>query len=622
MSASRVSERMESLSRPPVTSSPRPRRMNSPRSSARATPASARWLTTAARIRARTPSGVPALLRKSRSVTTSPSTVSPRNSSRSLVGMPPASWAKERWVRARTSSSGSMGTPSRSRSTSTSSRAAPAAALRAISPLPVVDPALLGLAVGGVLAEGAGEPGEGGPAGVDDDVLVVGRQVGHPLTAAGTQPAAALLAQRVQRQGGDDGVAQHGLQVDEVALELEHVLRLLVALGEGGLPGAGVEEELAHRHGAGLVDVAQAAHALAVDLDVDVAGDQHPLHDGLQAQVELHRGGGHDADDGGAVVTRGGDRALDRAHRAGPAAELERVEHEGRSGVHVSAPGSWGCSHALAAAPRYLTAGAARRGGPGPSAGGGLLQGGEPVTAGADLLGDRLEVDLELGQLPVAVVVGVPGELGRPLLGGGDDLLGTLVGERHDVLLAHQALGLLLRLLQDAGGALPGLGEHLLRPGEDVVGGADLTGDHGLGGGDEVQRLGPVDQGGGRHRHGLGLGDEVGELLEDGDERGAVVLGPRAGVAVGGHLVPPEWAKASRSAWATAGGTRPETSPSWPAMSLTREEAMWARAPSPTTNTVSTPARCRFIRAIGCSASKSAPPRSPLTMAVAPASRQ
>src|SRR5690606_1034944 len=166
----------------------------------------------------------------------------------------------------------------------------------------------------------------------------------------------------------------------------------LVARGEGGLPGAGVEEELAHRHGAGLVDVAQAAHALAVDLDVDVAGDQHPLHDGLQAQVELHRGGGHDADDGGAVVTRGGDRALDRAHRAGPAAELERVEHEGRSGVHVSAPGSWGCSHALAAAPRYLTAGAARRGAPGPAPplvvtaapapGGGADRGPQPAAGG------------------------------------------------------------------------------------------------------------------------------------------------------------------------------------------------------------------------------------------------
>ena len=45
---------------------------------------------------------------------------------------------------------------------------------------------------------------------------------------------------------------------------------------------------------------------------------------------------------------------------------------------------------------------------------------------------------------------------------------------------------------------------------------------------------------------------------------------------------------------------------------------MCARAGSPITKTVSTPARCRFISAIGVSASKSAPPRRPLTIERAP----
>ena len=65
--------------------------------------ASARMLTTAARSLASWPSGRSGCRRYSASVTTSPSTASPRNSRRSLVGRPPFSYAYERWVSARTS---------------------------------------------------------------------------------------------------------------------------------------------------------------------------------------------------------------------------------------------------------------------------------------------------------------------------------------------------------------------------------------------------------------------------------------------------------------------------------------------------------------------------------------
>ena len=68
--------------------------------------------TVAARILASSPSDRSGWRRYSVSVTTRPSTVSPRNSRRSLVGMPPFSWANDRCVSARTRSSGSSWTPS------------------------------------------------------------------------------------------------------------------------------------------------------------------------------------------------------------------------------------------------------------------------------------------------------------------------------------------------------------------------------------------------------------------------------------------------------------------------------------------------------------------------------
>ena len=94
--ASSVSARMLALSRPPVTSSPRPSRTYEPSPvgpSRRATSASARMFTTEARSFASWPSGRSGCPEYSASVITSPSTASPRNSSRSFVGSPPFSYA-------------------------------------------------------------------------------------------------------------------------------------------------------------------------------------------------------------------------------------------------------------------------------------------------------------------------------------------------------------------------------------------------------------------------------------------------------------------------------------------------------------------------------------------------
>src|SRR6187431_1994116 len=68
-------------------------------------------LTTAARSFASWPSLVSGCASYRVVVTTSPSTESPRNSSRSLCGSPPASYAYERWVRARPSTAASTGPP-------------------------------------------------------------------------------------------------------------------------------------------------------------------------------------------------------------------------------------------------------------------------------------------------------------------------------------------------------------------------------------------------------------------------------------------------------------------------------------------------------------------------------
>src|SRR5437667_160596 len=95
---------MLALSRPPVASSPLPSSRYGPSPngpSRRATSASARMLTTLARSLASWPSGRSGWLLYRAVVMITPSTASPRNSSRSLVGRPPFSYAYERWVSAR-----------------------------------------------------------------------------------------------------------------------------------------------------------------------------------------------------------------------------------------------------------------------------------------------------------------------------------------------------------------------------------------------------------------------------------------------------------------------------------------------------------------------------------------
>src|SRR4051812_20493504 len=140
-------------------------------------------LTTAARSLASWPSGSSGWRRYSAAVTTRPSTESPRNSSRSLVGRPPFSYAYERWVRAWNSNPGSTVTSSDFISSSGSGTApfgialtrCPAnVAARTIALLParseVLDLAPLVLQV------------ERGTSGIGDDPGLVRPRVGHVAT--------------------------------------------------------------------------------------------------------------------------------------------------------------------------------------------------------------------------------------------------------------------------------------------------------------------------------------------------------------------------------------------------------------------------------------------------------
>src|SRR5438132_7546102 len=91
---------MLALSRPPDCSSPLPSRTLSPRPNSRATSARVVMLTMAARNLASSPSDLSGKARYTRSVTTSPSTASPRNSNRSFVVGTLCSNANDRCVNA------------------------------------------------------------------------------------------------------------------------------------------------------------------------------------------------------------------------------------------------------------------------------------------------------------------------------------------------------------------------------------------------------------------------------------------------------------------------------------------------------------------------------------------
>src|SRR5450756_2052919 len=313
------------------------------------------------------------------SVTITPSTESPRNSRRSFVGIPPASWAKERWVSASTRSSGSSWTPSFSVSLSTavigtvrpeSRRAANVSVPGARCAAPRRTGGRCRRRKPGTRCAGASPPCSAGmgrgspqsssiatdahgcccatscaseqprlalfrlvqhacqrrPPGVDD-VVCVARVVRQPRSALGAQTWAVGLADRLERQCRYHRVPERGLEVDQIADKLAHLV-LIVALDLSRSDALGVGEQLLDIDLDLLVDHIQAPYTLPRRPTANGSGDQDPLHHGLEPQLEIEIATGGDADDVRSEVLRSGNRALHGPHRTRTATQLVRVEHE------------------------------------------------------------------------------------------------------------------------------------------------------------------------------------------------------------------------------------------------------------------------------------------------------
>src|SRR5260370_14888098 len=292
MSASRASGRIDDFCLPPDSTSPRPRNRWGPRPSSRAPAAGPPMLAVAARSLAISRWGRWGNSEKIMSVTTSPSTASPRNSSRSLLVTPPCSkaydrcvsesrsrwgWRKRMW---RPSSNSLPTAASRGPSSSPGSGVSKLFDLndltaRVVAALPADSVGHLGRVALG--ADGLPRDGKlpGGPAvagcrpgflslgqwhlGIPPQlpdaaaqrrppqilgvlgVAAVGAVEGGP--ARGAQPKAVLVVQRSQREGEHDHVAQHGLEVDVVVdqvvaivvLGSSEVVRLVQALLEAAI---------------------------------------------------------------------------------------------------------------------------------------------------------------------------------------------------------------------------------------------------------------------------------------------------------------------------------------------------------------------------------------------------
>src|SRR5689334_6852239 len=111
------------------------------------------------------------------------------------------------------------------------------------------------------------------PPGVKCLMPVVGREVGPALAALRAQTGAIGLAERRQREGQHERVADRLLDVDLVV----HDPRELV--GVSGLVGEGVRvgEQLADLHGDLVGQRVEAAGALALQLRVRGAGEVYAL---------------------------------------------------------------------------------------------------------------------------------------------------------------------------------------------------------------------------------------------------------------------------------------------------------------------------------------------------------
>src|SRR5436190_721915 len=368
---------MLALSRPPDCSSPFPKRTIAPRSRSRATSASAVMFTIAARSLARSPSGIPGYIRYARSVTTRPSTESPRNSSRSFVIVRSCSNANERWVTDASRSSGSRNETPSARS-SASSRCSTGASLTRLLDLDrltsCVVPAICADAVrelrllalrACVVRRRFALPGCAAlrgprlallllgdghrsvfPSLSSVEVGQVGEEVGEhgepliELVVARALPEVAVTATR-RAEPLAIGAAERG----ERHLDPDHIADHLVGLEQSlGTERVGIavlvgiaHEELVEVQMERLIELGEAAGASEGPSTFDSARNEDALHHRLQEQVRADRGiVRHPHQLRREVLDRPDDRLL--ARRAGVTdqiANVDRVQHHNLPGSSV-----------------------------------------------------------------------------------------------------------------------------------------------------------------------------------------------------------------------------------------------------------------------------------------------
>ena len=252
---------------------------------------------------------------------------------------------------------------------------------------------------------------------------------------------------------------------------------------------------------------------------------------------------------------------------------------------------------------------------------------GEHRAPGLNLRQQMVKIYLEGRQASVAVVIGIRAQARRALVGLPRDLLCSKLRLAHHPLAVHHLHGVGAGLGQGLLGPLAGQLQNLVGLGEHLVRLRKLLGQRIAQLVQQPQKMRPVDDRLLRERHSSRCFHQLNDVIEDGVDSGVFVRVLVETQRLGHCNALPSFLRAvrrsaPRSASPTPAGTRSSICPPCRATSLTRDDAICARRGSPMTNTVSTSPICRFSNAIGSSASKSAPPRSPLTITVAPTSRQ
>ena len=157
-------------------------------------------------------------------------------------------------------------------------------------------------------------------------MAVLGRKVSEWFAAACAQSYTIVAADGVERQTEHHGISCDRLEVDEIALEGRQLLAVRRRL---------IGEQLLYVDLDPTVDRCQAAPTLGAGRGSDSSRDEDAVHDGFEPQVESDLGAGGHSDQFELPTARRCHGALNNTHGPGTAAQLARIEHEGRTRVEV-----------------------------------------------------------------------------------------------------------------------------------------------------------------------------------------------------------------------------------------------------------------------------------------------